>query len=142
MGELTGRRWLRAGLVFLTLTQGGVGAVQLLLPKVFYDDFPAPGHSWVALVPPYSEHLMRDVGALNLAVAVVLGVAAATLEVVLVRTALAAALVFAVPHLVFHVTHLEHFGVGAAVTQTAILVVVALIPAGLLPLTRRAATDG
>ncbi|MFL6077047.1 MAG: hypothetical protein ACJ73S_26945 [Mycobacteriales bacterium] len=129
--------WLRAGLAFLAAAQGLVGLVQLLLPRVFYDDFPARSHPWVAMLPPYNEHLMRDVGALNLATALVLAVAAVHPETVLVRTALAAALMFAVPHLAFHVTHLEHFQVGDAVAQTAALAVGVLIPAALLALTRR-----
>ena len=35
----------------------------------FYDDFPGLGRSWVAADGPYNEHLVRDVGALNLALA-------------------------------------------------------------------------
>jgi hypothetical protein len=62
---------VRAGLVFLAVVQGLAGVVQLFLPQVFYDDFPG-----VSLLPPYSEHLMRDVGALTLAYVLMLTVAA------------------------------------------------------------------
>ena len=66
-----------------------------------------PGHPWVAPLPACNEHLLRDFGGMNLALAVVLGVAAATLDRRLATTALVAYLVFALPHLVFHLNHLE-----------------------------------
>lgn len=123
------RGWLRAGLVVLAALQAFVGLVQFFLPSVFFFDFP-----WVALLPPYNEHLMRDVGALTLALALVLGVAAMRLEPVLVRTALAADMMFAVPHFVFHVLHLAHYPPAGAITQTLALAIVMVIPAALLGL--------
>lgn len=75
---------------------------------------------------------MRDVGALMLALAVVLGAAAVTLDRLLVRVALAANLVSSVPHFVFHATHLQHFSTGDAVGETIILSVTVLLPAALL----------
>jgi hypothetical protein len=53
---------LRLGISFLTLVELVIGVVATLTPRVFYDDVP-----WVSLAPPYSEHLMRDFGAMNLA---------------------------------------------------------------------------
>lgn len=134
---MTPRRWLRGGLIFLALSQGLVGAVQLLLPQWFYEDFPTPAHPWVSLLPPYNEHLMRDVGAGTLAYVLVLAVAAVSMDRLLVYTALAANLVFTVPHFLFHATHLEPFPPVDAVTQTALLSVGVLLPAGLLMLARR-----
>lgn len=89
------------------------------------------------LIPPYSEHLMRDYGAMNLGLALVFAVAATTMERRLVRVALGAYLLFAVPHLIFHVTHLENFSTAAAVGQTALRAIAVLLPAALLILTRR-----
>lgn len=99
-------------------------------PRAFYDYVP-----WVDRIPPYSEHLMRDYGAMNLALALVVVAAAMTMERRLVRVALGAYLLFAVPHLVFHVTHLENFTTAAAVAQTTTLAI-ATLPIGLLILTR------
>ncbi|MEV4630011.1 hypothetical protein AB0J90_27475 [Micromonospora sp. NPDC049523] len=129
---MTARGWLRAGLIFLTVGQGLVGAAQLLLPRAFYDDFPWPGHPWVSLLPPYNEHLMRDVGAGTLSYVFLLGVAAATMERRLVRAALGANLVFSVPHLIFHANHLAHFPPVDAVTQTVALAAAVAIPIALL----------
>ena len=50
-----------------------VGAWALLAPGSFYEDFTALGRGWIYAWPPYDEHLLRDVGALNLALAVLRG---------------------------------------------------------------------
>lgn len=126
------RTRLGVGLVFLAVAQGAAGAVQLLLPRVFYDDFPTAGHPWVSLLPPYNEHLMRDVGAGTLAYVLVLGVAAVSMDRRMVRTALAANLVFSVPHLVFHASHRQHFPPVDAITQTILLSLGVIIPVVLL----------
>lgn len=122
---------LRAGLWFLAASIAAVGVTATLLPSTFYHRVP-----WVAMNPPYSEHLMRDYGAMNLALAVVSLIAAVTMEQLMVRAALAAYLVFAIPHLLFHLTHHQHYTTTAAVTETTALVVAALLPAALLALTR------
>ncbi|MGH3556830.1 MAG: hypothetical protein ACRDTK_04940 [Mycobacterium sp.] len=128
---------LRVGVWFLVFVEFAVGVVATLTPRVFYDDFP-----WVSLVPPFSEHLMRDFGAMNLALGVVSLVAAITMEQLMVRTALVAYLVFAIPHLLFHVTHHQHYPATAAVTETSVLVVAALLPVALLALTRARPAGG
>lgn len=128
---------IRAGLIFLAVTQGAAGLVQLFAPKFFYDDFPTAATPWVSLLPPYNEHLMRDVGALTLAYVLVLAAAAIWPEPKLVRVALAANLVFTVPHFVFHATHLDHYPTGSAIAQTALLAVAVLLPAALLVLSAR-----
>jgi hypothetical protein len=69
---MTARTWLRTGLIILAVYHLVLGVWTLFLPRSFYDDFPAPGHPWVALLPPYNEHLLRDFGALNLAMVMVL----------------------------------------------------------------------
>lgn len=122
---------VRGGLWFLAVVEIAVGLVATLAPRAFYDHVP-----WVDRIPPYSEHLMRDYGAMNLALALVIVTAAITMERRLVRVALGAYLLFAVPHLAFHVTHLENFTTAAAVAQTTTLAI-ATLPVALLILTRR-----
>jgi hypothetical protein len=126
---------IRAGLIFLAVTQGAAGLVQLFAPVWFYEDFPLPATPWVSLLPPYNEHLIRDVGALSLALTVALVGAALRPERRLTQVALAANLVFTVPHFVFHATHLGHYPTGSAVAQTIALALAVLIPAALLVLT-------
>jgi hypothetical protein len=121
---------LRAGMWFLTFVELAVGVVATLVPRVFYDYVP-----WVDLAPPFSEHLMRDYGAMTLALGMVTAVAAFTMDRRMVRTALAAFLLFAVPHLLFHVTHHEHYTTSQAVGETTAIAV--LLPIALLALTWR-----
>jgi hypothetical protein len=123
---------IRAGLVFLAVTQGAAGLIQLFTPKFFYDDFPTAATPWVSLLPPYNEHLMRDVGALTLAYVLVLTTAAIWPEPKLIRVALAANLMFTVPHFIFHATHLDHYPTGSAIGQTITLALAVLIPLALL----------
>lgn len=123
---------IRAGLIFLAVVQGAAGLVQLFAPATFYNDFPG-----VSLLPPYNEHLMRDVGALTLAYVLGLAAAAVWMERRLVQVALAVNLVWTVPHFVFHAMHLEHFSTGGAIGQTILLGLAVLIPAFLLVMARR-----
>jgi hypothetical protein len=123
---------LRAGVWFLTFVVVVVGLVATLAPRAFYDYVP-----WVNLVPPFSEHLMRDYGAMNLSLSLVFVVAAITMDLRMVRIALGAYLLFAIPHLIFHLTHLEHFTMAAAVGQTIALTLAVLLPVALLILTRQ-----
>ena len=129
--------WLRVGLALYLAVAALVGVWAALWPRGFYDDFPWPGHPWVAALPAYNEHLIRDFGGMNLAMAVVFGVAAVTLDRRLTTTALVAYLVFAVPHLVFHLNHLEPFSTADAAAQAGTLMVTALLPLPLLTLARR-----
>ena len=126
---------LRAGLLILTVFQTVLGVWALVFPRSFYDDFPAPGHSWVALLPPFNEHLVRDVGGLSLAFAVLFAVGAVRLHPQLVRPALIGYEFFAVPHFVFHATHLDDFPRADRVAQTISLAIVVALPLVLIPLT-------
>ena len=106
-----GRRLaVRVGLAVLAATQVIIGGWALVAPAGFYGGFPSAGHAWVALLPPYNEHLVRDVGALSLALAVILVGAAIWPQRLLVRLAILAFAVYAVPHTIFHALHLEGFG--------------------------------
>jgi len=126
------RQWLRAGLLILALAAAVVGFWALLAPQSFYDDFPGGGRTWVSALPPYNEHLIRDVGGLNLALALLLGWAAVTLERAIVLAALVAALVYAVPHFIYHASNLEDLSTGDKVAQTVSLALALVLPLALL----------
>lgn len=96
---------LRAALALLAASAAMMGAWALLAPQSFFDEFPGDGVALVAALPPYNEHLTRDFGSLNLALAVVLAMAAVTASRPLVLAALAATVVNGVPHLLFHASH-------------------------------------
>jgi hypothetical protein len=100
-------RVIRAALVVLALTGVVTGLWAAFAPRSFYDDFPGGGHSWVAADGPYNEHLVRDFGSLNLALAVVTIFALVTLGRALVTAAALAWIVYQLPHLVYHARHLD-----------------------------------
>jgi 2-alkyl-3-oxoalkanoate reductase len=124
--------WGVAGLLYLTLTGFLVGFWAQFAPQSFYDAFPGLGFAWVSLDGPFNEHLMRDVGGLNLALAIL-----ATAALFAGRRFAAlfglGALAYQLPHMIYHVIH-----VGALPTtpeqimQTATLVLATLIPIALL----------
>src|SRR5207302_1968817 len=73
-----------AGLAFVALE---LGVWATIAPRSFYNSFPGGGRHWVAVDGPYNEHLMRDFGGLNLALALVTIVALVAGTRMLVATA-------------------------------------------------------
>lgn len=117
----------RLGLILLFGSALLIGLTATAFPRTFYDDFPFLAH-WVDLLPPYNEHLVTDVGGLYLGFAVLFGWAAWSLDITLTRAVSVAWLLTATLHLVFHATHLEHFGVGDAVAEIASLALLLVPP--------------
>jgi len=135
---------VRLGVSLLAASALVVGVWALVLPRSFYDDFPAAGRHWVSALGPYNEHLVRDVGALNLALGTLLALAAIVLEQRLVQAALVAWLVYALPHFVFHATELDALPFLDNVANVITLGLAVLLPLVLLAATgrRRAETGG
>jgi hypothetical protein len=123
-------RLTRIGLLLLALGQGFAAVWALAAPRGFYGDFPGGGQHWVAALPPYNEHLVRDYGAAFLALSVLALAAAAIAERTLVRVTLAVWVVAALPHLVFHLAHASNGGTGSLVS----LGLNAAVPLVLIPL--------
>jgi hypothetical protein len=125
-------RWTRIAIGYLALVATQVGVWAQFAPRSFYDDFPGFGHIWVGVDGPYNEHLVRDVGGLNLALAVVLVAAWLTLSRPLVATAAVATLAYGVPHLAYHLLHTDGLTTGDVVASIGGLALFALIPAALI----------
>jgi hypothetical protein len=121
----------RAGLVGLGTLQAVDGLYALIAPRSFYDDFPF-GRGWVAALPQYSEHLVRDVGGLFLATAVVLFAAAIYLERRLVAIALISFLAFSIPHSIFHGFNLGPYSIGDLLANVLGLGATVVVPLLLL----------
>jgi hypothetical protein len=113
-------RWALIAIAVLLLPTGLQAA---FAPRSFFDDFPL-GRGWISAGDAtYDEHLVRDVGALFLALIVVTFWCAWRREAM---TAVAVAwLVQGVLHLGYHVGHLE--GLGGA-DKAALVVSLALVP--------------
>jgi nucleoside-diphosphate-sugar epimerase len=119
----------RVVLWLLLLSAAALGLWAQFAPHSFYVSFPF-GRGWVAADGPYNEHLVRDFGGLNLAMAVVTGAALFLRKTSAAVTAALAWLVFAVPHVVYHASHLDHYAAGDAagnVIGTALLVVLPVV---------------
>jgi len=114
--------WVRVALVGLAANGLLVGVWAAFAPRSFYDDFPGAGRQWVAIDGPYNEHLVRDVGAFYLALGVVALVALLLRSAPAARAAAAGWLVFSVPHVVYHLRHLDGFDSGDAIANIGGLV--------------------
>ena len=120
---------VRIGLWAMALFTLLAGVQQQFTPRAFYDTFPGFGLQWVSVDGPYNEHLLRDLGGANLALAVVLMYAISRPSVGMVRTVAGAMLVAQTPHFVYHAGHLDLLPTVLDTTlQTASLALVVLVP--------------
>jgi len=124
--------WRIVALAFLAASALQVGLWAQFDPRSFYDSFPGVGQKWIVVDGPYNEHLIRDVGGLNLALAVLTIAALWRRSATLVRVTGMAWLVYSVPHLAYHIGHTDGFDSGV---DTAIeiggLVMLVIAPAAL-----------
>jgi nucleoside-diphosphate-sugar epimerase len=125
----------RVALALLAISSLAIGLWAVLSPHGFYDSFPG-GRGWVAADGPFNEHLLRDFGGLNLALGFLLAVAAVVAGRTLARTAAVSALLFAVPHLVYHLAHLDAYDTADAVGNVASLSLAVVLPVAVLVMTR------
>jgi hypothetical protein len=137
-GGRAGRAWTRIGLLVLAATTLNGSLWALPFPESFYTDFPLPGRQWVSTLGPYDEHLVRDYGALNLALGILLVGAAVVLERRLTLVALVAWLGYAAPHFLYHTTLTEHFSLFDDAAQLTSLGLQVAVPLALLPVVARA----
>ncbi|MCS7478624.1 hypothetical protein ACFFQW_13635 [Umezawaea endophytica] len=113
----------RVVLLLLAVVAASVGCWAYFAPVHWYDTFPGFGHRWLPVLGPYSEHLVKDVGAAYLGLtALSLAAAWRAADTYVVRIAGAGWTVFNVLHLAYH---LQHLGMYQPVDQ--VLNVVALV---------------
>jgi hypothetical protein len=128
---------VRVGLAVLAAGGLLVGVWATFAPASFYSTFPGLGLHWVDIDGPYNEHLVRDVGQLNLALAVITIIAAVRLGTTVVRAACIGWLVFAVPHQLYHATHRAGLGTGDFIGEMVTLAFEIVVPIALLVLVSR-----
>jgi len=122
----------RVGLLILAAQGLLSGVWSTASPRGYYDDFPGFGLAWVSPDGPYNEHLMRDYGALNLALGAVALLAAIWLTRTLVVTAALAWIVYSVPHIVYHALNgdpydtSDHVSIVASLFLAPIVAIVVL----------------
>lgn len=121
--------------VLLIVIAGGnalVGFWAALAPQSFYDDFPGAGRHWVALDGPFNQHLVRDVGTLNLALTAIAVAALIRPTRYLVQVVAGAALINSLPHFLYHATHLDPYGSSDKVPLLGSLSLAIVAPIALL----------
>ncbi len=125
---MTHSRWIRIALGYLALSCLQIGVWALLAPQSFYDNFPGLGRSWISVDGPYNEHMIRDFGALNLALLVVLVAAIYTLSRELIITASIAAMVWGIPHVIYHLFNTDGLSSGDVAASVGGLALFAVLP--------------
>ena len=98
-----------------------VGIWAYFFPQTFYVSFPGVLGAWVSVDGPFNEHLIRDVGAMYLALG------AASIGGMIWRNEIAfrvlglAWTVFGLLHFLYHAFHLAHMPVSDAIGEMAAL---------------------
>lgn len=95
-----------------------VGGWAFFAPASFYDSFPGVLGQWVSTDGPYNEHLVRDVGAMYLALGTASVAGLVWRSPVVSRLLGLAWTVFGMLHLGYHLMHLDHLAVADAVGVT------------------------
>jgi hypothetical protein len=130
------REWIvRIVLVIWAAVSIQLAVWALFAPRSFYDDYPGFGRHWVSVDGPYNEHLVRDFGALNLALAVVTIAALITLSRPMVIAVAVAWLAWGVPHLVYHLRHLDLYSTTDKVLNVVALAALPVVAVVVLALT-------
>lgn len=124
-----------AALAFSALLGLFVGGWAYFAPQSFYDSFPGVLGSWVSVDGPFNEHLIRDVGAMYLALT------AASIGGLVWRDPLGFRVLgiawtgFGLLHFAYHALHLAHMSIESAIGEmvalgvSLLLGIVLLIPA-------------
>ncbi len=132
---MTYRRWIRIALGYLALVSLEIGLWAQFAPRSFYDHFPGLGRAWVSVDGPYNEHLVRDVGGLNLGLAAVLIIAIVTLSRPTIIAAAAASLLYGIPHLTYHIVNTDGLASGDVAASLGGLALFAVVPIAVIVVT-------
>jgi len=131
---------LRVTLACLAVSALVIGVQATVAPHSFYTGFPG-GRGWVELLPPYNEHLVRDVGGFYLAFGLLFAWAAVTLARSLIVPLCVTWSVAALLHGVFHALHLDGMSAGDAIAEIGGLAAVLALPFLAIWVVRRDVTD-
>jgi len=118
-GPRLARRITNLALAVILVEAVYVGLWAAATPEAFATDFPGFGPSWTDSVGPSGAHFVRDVGLLHLAFGAIAALGLKRRE--LTRTIGVGWTVFALPHLVYHSTHMPGMATGAVWTSLASL---------------------
>jgi hypothetical protein len=92
---------VRTGLIVLALSQGAAGLWALASPHGWWSSFPGFGRHWIRPLGPYNDELVRDFGAMYVALSAAMVWSAFVLERRAVQAVLLAQIVFLALHAFF-----------------------------------------
>ena len=133
--------WTRILLGYLSIVSVQIGVWALVAPRSFYDDFPGLGRTWVSVDGPFNEHLVRDVGALNLALATLFLVAFVRLGRELITISGVLALVWGIPHAIYHLVNTDALETADLTASLLGLIFFVLVGGGLIYVAPRVASE-
>lgn len=119
---MTRTRWIQVLLGINIVTLLPLAIWPLVSPRNFYDTFPGGPFHWIDLNGPYNQHFLIDFGALNAALLVVCAFAFVKQTPALLTAAGFALAVYAAPHALYHLTHLDVYDSAEKIPAVAPLV--------------------
>jgi hypothetical protein len=119
---VTRTRWVQLLLAVNLVALVPLAIWPLASPQGFYDNFPGGGFHWIDINGPYNEHFLRDFGALNAALVVVIVFALWRPSAALLQATGLAIAIYALPHAVYHLSHLDVYDSNEKVIAVAPLV--------------------
>lgn len=119
---MTRTRWIQVLLGINLVSLLPLAIWPLVSPQNFYDKFPGGSYHWIDINGPYNEHFLRDFGALNAALVVVIVFALWKPTVSLLQATGLAIAVYALPHAIYHLSHLDVYKSSEKFVATAPLV--------------------
>ncbi|MCA1833353.1 MAG: hypothetical protein ABR548_06600 [Actinomycetota bacterium] len=128
--------WVRGGLLALAVSQGATGLWALASPHAFWSSFPGFGRHWLRPLGPYNDELVRDFGAMYVALSAALSYASLVMDSGAIRAALIGQVAFLVLHAYFVSFKLSLLPAGDAAGLMGGIVVTLVVASALLVATR------
>jgi hypothetical protein len=119
---VTRTRWVQVLLGINLVSLLPLAIWPLVSPRGFYENFPGGGFHWIDINGPFNEHFLRDFGALNAALVVVIVAALWKPSAALLQAVGLALAVYALPHAIYHLSHLDVYKSSEKFVATAPLV--------------------
>ena len=126
---MTRARWIQVLLAINLVSLLPLAVWPLVSPRGFYDNFPGGSYHWIDINGPYNEHFLRDFGALNAALVVIIVFALWKPGVALLQATGLAIAIYGLPHAIYHLSHLDVYKSSEKFVATAPLVLQVFIGA-------------
>lgn len=131
------KRQARTILWIVGIPQLATGLWAFVAPASWFRSFPGLGLGWVSALGPYNEHLVVDVGVLLTALGLLLVLAGYVLERRVVQLTVLVQVVFALPHLIYHLVAAGKQPAASNLLQILVLALQVILPLSLLRSARR-----